>query len=166
MCVFVCVCVCVCEPPPSRLLQCWTFQLLTSSSLAELHLLTVYLNVSTTSPVSSPSICQVRFCKVDFEFTLLVELKWLNMQSTNLNYRWFLPMFSLSRIWVWTSDIKWPPCNHLYFVRADGTRAEREEIAESNKVVLFSIPLPFHLLRDASFPASVLLVLGLLHLSK
>ena len=73
VCVCACVCVCVCEPSSTKSVQCSTFQLLIFAFLADLQSLDTSC-VSTSLPVSAPFVCQVKICKVIFEFTPIVEL--------------------------------------------------------------------------------------------
>lgn len=67
------VCVCVYERSSTKSVQSSTFQLLIFAFLADLQSLDTSF-VSTSSPVSAPFVCQVKFCKVIFEFTPIVEL--------------------------------------------------------------------------------------------
>lgn len=65
--------VCVYERSSTKFVQSSTFQLLIFTFLADLQSLDTS-SVSTSSPVSAPFVCQVKFCKVIFEFTPIVEL--------------------------------------------------------------------------------------------
>ena len=115
------VCV-VCTPPPHRLLHFWPFQPLIHTSLAELHSLGTS-DILTKSSVSLLSICQVRFRKVNFEFTPIVELQWLNMPWTNLRLQVALVSVLTEPMWLWTSGIKWL-LETPSIVRVDESKAE------------------------------------------